>query len=83
MHAGSARGHKMRLRQEILEDFAEKLRKLSAENGAGINQEEADAQKTAGFNQPAAAEMSVSATETLLNAASQNFHFEMEYSAAE
>jgi hypothetical protein len=82
-HTGSARGHKMRLRQEILEDFARKLRKLSAENSAGINKEEADAQKTAGQNEPAASEMTASAAETILNAASQEFHFEMEYSVAE
>ncbi len=83
MDAGSARGHKMRLRQGILEDFARKLRKLSAENDAVINKEEAEAEKAANLKEPAVVEMTSSVTETILNTASQNFHFEMEYSAAE
>jgi hypothetical protein len=81
MHAGSVREYKMRLRQEIMADFAGKLRKLAAENGAAINKEEAGAQKTDRLNEPAVAEMAASARETILKAAGQHFHFEMEYSA--
>jgi hypothetical protein len=83
MHAGSAREYKMRLRQEIMADFARKLRKLAAENGAVVNKEEAGAQKTDRLNEPAVAEMTASVWETILNAAGQHFHFEVEYSAAE
>jgi len=83
MHAGSARRHKMRLEQEIMADFARKLRNLAAETGALINQEEADPQKTDRLNEPAVAEMTISSEETILNAAGQNFHFEVEYSAGE
>jgi hypothetical protein len=83
MHPASARGHKRRLEQEIMADFARKLRNLAAENGALISKEEADAQKPDRLNEPAVAEMTASAGETILNAASQNFHFEVEYSAGE
>ena len=83
MHSGSARRHKMRLEQEIMADFARKLRNLAAENGALINEEEADPQKTGRLNEPAVAEMAISSEETILNAAGQNFHFEVEYSAGE
>jgi hypothetical protein len=83
MHEGSARGHKMRLGHEIMADFARKLRNLAAEKGTLINKEEADSQKTDRLNEPAVAEMTALARETILNAASQNFHFAVEYSAGE
>ena len=80
---GTARRHQMWLRQEILKDFTRKLEKLSAENAAGINKEQADAEKAANLNEPAVVEMTSSVKETILNAASQDFHFEMEYSAGD
>ena len=83
MNAGPAGGHKMRLRQEIMEDFARKLRKLSAENEAGINKELADAAKTTNIDAYTVAETTSSFTETNLNAGSRDFHFEMEYSVAD
>ena len=49
----------------------------------GINKEEADAQKKDRLNEHAVAEMTASARETVLKAASQNLHFEVEYSAGE
>ena len=79
-----AGGHKLWLRQEILEDFARKLKELSAENEAEINnKEKADAQMAANLNEPAMVERSSSVSETSLNVASQDLHFEIEYSAAD
>jgi hypothetical protein len=83
MNEGPARWHRMRLRQDILKDFTRKLEILSAENAAGINTEQADVEKAVNLNAPTAMEMTSSATETILNAASQDFHFEMEYSVAD
>ena len=74
----------MRLRQEILEDFARKLKQLSVENEAEIkNNEQADAEMTANENKPAFVEMTSSVSENILTAASHNFYFEVEYSAAD
>lgn len=79
-----AGGHRLRLRQQILEAFARKLRELSAENEAEINnKEKADPQNAANLNAPTMAETIASVSETSLNAASQNFHFEVEYSVAD
>ena len=83
MHAGRAGRHRMRMIKAIMEDFASKLRKLSAENEAGINKKEhADTEKTVNLNGPAIAETTSSVSETILNVASQDFHFEIEYSLA-
>ena len=73
----------MRLRQQIMEDFAEKLKKLSDENEAEINKKEhADAEKAVNLNGPAIMETTSSVSETILNVAGQDFHFEIEYSVA-
>ena len=74
MHAGRAGRHKRRMMQAIMEDFARKLKELSAGNSAETDD------NTNGY---AAVETTYSSTETNLNAASQEFHFEMEYSAAD
>lgn len=66
-----------------MEDFAGKLRKLSAENEAGINKELADAEKATNLDEYTVVETTSSFTETNLNAASQDFHLEMEYSLAD
>jgi hypothetical protein len=80
-NAGPEDLHRMRLRQEILQDFAEKLKNLSAENEAEVNDKKlADAEKAANLNESATLEKTSSASETILEVASQNFHFEMEYS---
>lgn len=79
-----AGGHKLGLRRQILEDFARKLKELSAENEAEINnKEKADPQKAANLNAPTMVETTASVSETSLNVASQNFHFEVEYSVAD
>ena len=83
MNAGPAGWHKRRMLQAIMEDFARKLRKLSAENEAGINKELAGAEKAANIDDHNIVETTSSVTETYLNAARQDFHFEMEYSVAE
>ena len=76
--------HKMRLRQEILEDFAWKIKTLSAENQEKIsNKEQSGAQKAANLNEPATVETTCSVSETILNIAGQDFHFEIEYSVAD
>jgi hypothetical protein len=83
MHAGPAGWHKMQMIQEIMEDFARKLRELSAKNDVGINEELADAGAAANTDDDyTVLETTASFTETTLNAASQEFHFEMEYSVA-
>jgi hypothetical protein len=74
MNAGPAGWHKRRMMQAIMEDFARKLRKLSAENEAGINKELADAEKTTNIDEYTVVETTSSFTETNLNAASQDFH---------
>ncbi len=83
MNAGPAGWHKRRMLQAIMEDFARKLRKLSAENEAGINKELAGSEKAANIDDHNIVETTSSVTETYLNAARQDFHFEMEYSVAE
>ena len=83
MHAGPAGWHNRRMMQAIMEDFARKLRKLSAENEAEINKEPAGAAKGADIDDYTVMGTTASSTETHLNAASQDFHFEMEYSAAD
>jgi hypothetical protein len=84
MNAGPANWHKMRLRQAILQDFIKKLKELSAENEAKINnKEQDDAEKAANPNKPAIVKTTSSVAETILNVASQDFHFEIEYSAAD
>ena len=82
MHARPAVRHNMRFRQAILEDFAKKLKELSAENEAEIkNKEQAEPEKAANLNEPGIFETTSSVSETNLTIASQNFHFEAEYSA--
>jgi hypothetical protein len=83
MHAGRAGWHRMRMIKAIMEDFASKLRKLSAENEAETNKELADAAETVNSGDYTVVETTSAFTETSLNAASQDFHFEMEYSAAD
>jgi hypothetical protein len=83
MNAGPAGWHKMRMMRAIIEDFARKLRNLSAENEAAINKELAGAEKAANKDDYTFLETTSSSTETHLNAASHDFHFEMEYSAAD
>lgn len=83
MNDGSARWHNMHLIHEIMKDFIKKLEKLSAENGAGINKAEVDEEKAPNIEEPAVVETTSSAAETILNSASQDFHFEMEYSVAD
>jgi hypothetical protein len=84
MHDRPVNWHKMRLRQAILEDFIKKLKELSAESEAKINnQEQDDAEKTANLNEPAIVKTTSAVAETILNVASQDFHFEIEYSAAD
>jgi hypothetical protein len=84
MHDRPVNWHKMRLRQAILEDFAMKLKELSAESEAKINnQEQDDAEKTANLNEPAIVKTTSAVAETILNVASQDFHFEIEYSATD
>lgn len=79
-----AGGHKLGLRQQILEDFARKLKELSTENEAEINnKKKGDPQKTVNLNEPTMVETTASISESSLNHASQNLHFEMEYSAAD
>jgi hypothetical protein len=84
MNARPSYWHKMRLRQEILEDFVRKLKKLSAENQEKINnKEQSEAEKAANLNEPAIVETTYSVSESMLNIASQDFHFEIEYSVAD
>ena len=71
MNEGPAHWQRMQLRQAILEDFVRKLQELSAEN------------KVSNPSEPAILEKTSSNSETILNVASQDFHFEVEYSAAE
>ena len=80
-NAGTEDLHRMRLRQEILQDFAEKLKNLSAENEAEVNDKKlADAEQAVKLDEPAIVEATSSVSETILEVARQNFHFEMEYS---
>jgi hypothetical protein len=74
----------MRLRREILEDFVRKLKKLTSENETEINgKEQIDAGKAANPNEPAIGETTALVSNTILNVASQDFHFEVEYSVAD
>jgi hypothetical protein len=84
MDSGRAHWQKMQLRQAILEDFVRKLQELSAGNEIKIKppDQEADT-KVSNPGEPAILEKTASTSETILNAASQDFHFEVEYSAAE
>jgi hypothetical protein len=83
MNAGPAGWHKRRMMQAVMEDFARKLRKLSAENEAEMNKELTDTDKADNTDDYTAVETTYSSTETHLNTASQEFHFEMEYSAGD
>jgi len=81
---GMMNWHRLRLRKEILEDFARKLQQLSAENEVGIkNKDQVDKETATSQKEPAFVEMDASVSETRLNPASQNFHLEVEYSAAD
>ena len=74
---------RMQLRQAILEDFVRKLQELTAENEAKINNTDQDAEnKESNPGGSAILETIASLSETVLNVASQDFHFEVEYSAA-
>jgi hypothetical protein len=84
MDRGAAHWQKMQLRQAILEDFVRKLQELSAENEIKIKTLDQDADnKESDPGEPVILEKTASTSETILNAASQEFHFEVEYSAAE
>jgi hypothetical protein len=73
----------MRLRQEILADFVRKLKELSVENGAGVDKQAHFEEKAADLTEPAVVEMTASSAESILDTASHDFHFVMEYSAAD
>jgi pyruvate-formate lyase-activating enzyme len=76
--------HKMRLRQEILEDFAGKLKKLSSENQEKINNiDQSGVEKAAKLNEPATMQTTYSVSEKALSMAGQDLHFEIEYSVAD
>lgn len=84
MHARLPYRHKMRLRKAILEDLAVKLKKLSPDNQKKMNAtDQSGAEKAADLNEPAIVETTASASETLLNIAVQDLHFEVEYSVAD
>lgn len=84
MNARPSHRYRLRLRQEILEDFVRKLQKLSSENQAKIsNREQSVPDKAADPNEPAMVETSASVSETILKVAVQDFHFEMEYSVTD
>ncbi len=84
MNARPSHWDKMRLRREILEDFAGKLKTLSSENQEQINnKEQSGAEKAVSLNEPATVETTYSVSETILNIAGQDFHFEIEYSVAD
>ena len=76
VNAGPGNLHKMHLRQEILQDFAEKLKRLSTENEADINNKKlADAEKAANLNEPAIVETTSSVSETVLERCQSGFPF--------
>jgi len=82
MNRGPAHWQRMQLRQAILEDFVRKLQELSAENEAKIKNSDQDAdKKVSNPGEPAILEKTSSGSETILNVASQDIHFEVEYSA--
>jgi hypothetical protein len=84
MNARLSNWHEMRFRQAILEDFARKLKKMSSENQEKINnKEQSGAKKAANLNEPATVETTYSVSETILNIASQDLHFEIEYSVVD
>jgi hypothetical protein len=84
MHARLPYWHKMRLRKAILEDLAAKLRKLSFGTQKKMNaNDQSGVEKAASLNEPAFLETTASASETLLNIAGQDLHFEVEYSVAD
>ena len=84
MDRGAAHWQKMQLRQTILDDFVRKLQELSAGNEIKIKTPDQEADnKVSNPGEPAILEKTASTSETILNAASQDFHFEVEYSAAE
>ena len=83
MGKGLAHWQRMQLRQTILEDFVRKLQELSSGNEIKIKTTDQDADnKVSSPGEPAILEKTVSTSETILNAASQDFHYEFEYSAA-
>ena len=83
IQAGPAGWHRMRMIKAIMEDFARKLRKLSAENDVGENKELTDSQTALGADSDPVVETTALSTETVLNVAGREHHFEMEYSAAD
>jgi hypothetical protein len=84
MNARPSHWDKMRLWRKILEDFTGKLKTLSSENQDQINnKEQSGAEKAASLNEPAKVETTCSVSETILNIAGQDFHFEIEYSVAD
>jgi hypothetical protein len=81
---GPAHWRKMQLRQAIMEDFVRKLQELSAKNEVKIKNTDQDAEnKVSNPGGPAILAKTSSNSETILNVASQDFHFEVEYSAAQ
>jgi hypothetical protein len=84
MDKGPAHWQRMQLRQAILDDFVRKLQELSAENEAKVKNTDQDAEnKVSNPGEPAILETTASVSETVLNVSSQDFHFEVDYSAAE
>jgi hypothetical protein len=83
MNEEPAHLQRMQLRRTILEDFVRKLQELTAENEAKIKNTDQDAEnKVSNPGGPAIWETTALLSEAVLNAASQDFHFEVEYSAA-
>jgi hypothetical protein len=83
MHERPADWNRMRLRQLILEDFINKLKQLSAENEVKIKPEDQDyKEKVSNLTAPEIAKTTPSVSETILNVASQDFHFEVEFSVS-
>ncbi len=86
MDAGPGAWRRMRLRKQILDAFVSKLQKLAAQNDAEENIKkltDADAENTVRPGNPVIVETTASASETVLNVARQDVHFEFEYSAAD
>jgi hypothetical protein len=83
MNEEPAHLQRMQLRRTILEDFVRKLQELTAENEAKIKNTDQDVEnKVSNPGGPAIWETTALLSKTVLNAASQDFHFEVEYSAA-
>ncbi len=81
--ATTAHWHRLRMRQEILEAFAEKLAKWTAEKNTEINAPPADSRKSISPDDPSTGQTGLTVSETMLNVSWQSLHFEIEYTAAD